>query len=100
MDIACLRGILGRVFHDGILDRDFTPLTEYLLTTLVPDRLRLPKVSLFDKSKYPSDHMGVYSSWAHAYGYSKAIKCKLFDTTLAGKARRWWYRLPANSIGS
>ena len=30
----------------------------------------------------------------------EAIKCKLFDTTLAGEACRWWYLLPANSIES
>ena len=70
------------------------------MTTPVPNRLRLPKVSLFDRSGDPSDHLGVYSSWARAYGYPEAIWCKLFDTTLAGEARRWWYRLPANSIGS
>ena len=70
------------------------------MATPVPDRLRLPKVSLFDGSGDPSDHLGVYSSWARAYGYPKAIWCKLFDTTLAGEARRWWHRLMANSIGS
>ena len=99
-EIARLRWILGGVSHDGILDGDFTPLTEYLLATPVPDHLRLQKVRLFDGSGDPSDHLGVYSSWACAYGYSKATKCRLFDTTLAGEARRLWYRLPANSIES
>ena len=99
-EIERLREILGEPTRDGILDGDFTPLTETLLTTPVPDRLRLPKVSLFDGSGDPSDHLGVYSSWARAYGYPEAIWCRLFDTTLAGEARRWWYRLPANSIGS
>ena len=99
-EIERIRVILGEPSRDGILDGDFTPLTEALLATPVPDRLRLPKVSLFDGSGDPSDHLGVYSSWARAYGYPEAIWCKLFDTTLSGEARRWWYRLPANSIGS
>ena len=99
-EIARLQGILGGVAHDGILDRDFTPLTEYLYSTPVPDRLKLAKVSLFDGSGGPSDHLGVYSSWASTYGYSSAIKCRLFDATLAGEVCRWWYRWSANSIGS
>ena len=81
------RGLLGEVTHDVILDGDFTPLTEYLLTTPVPVRLRLPKVSLFDGNGDPSDHLGIYSSWARAYGYYEAIKCRLFDTTLTGESR-------------
>ena len=73
---------------------------ETLLATPVPDRLRLPKVSLFDGSGDPSDYLVVYSSWARTYGYPEAIWCRIFDTTLVGEAHRWWYRLPANSIGS
>ena len=99
-EIERIRGILAEPSRDGILDGDFTPLTENLLATPIPDRLRLPKVSLFDGSGDLSDHLGVYCSWARAYGYPEAIWCRLFDTTLAGEARRWWYRLPANSIGS
>ena len=87
-EIERIREILGEPSHDGILDGDFTPLTEALLTTPVPDRLKLPKVSLFDGSGDPSDHLGVYSSWARAYGYLEAIWCRLFDTTLVGEARR------------
>ena len=87
-EIERIRGILGEPSRDGILDGDFTPLTEALLATPVPDRLRLPKVSLFDGSGDPSNHLGVYSSWARAYGYPEAIWCKLFDTTLSGEARR------------
>ena len=100
VEIERLRGLLGGTAREGILDGDFTPLTEDLLSAPVPDQLRLPKVSLFDGTGDPADHVGIYSSWTRAYGYSDAIKCRLFDTTLAGEARRWWYRLPANSIGS
>ena len=99
-EIERIHGILAELSCDGILDGDFTPLTEALVATPIPDRLRLPKVSLFDGSGDPSDHLGVYCSWAHAYGYLEVIWCRLFDTTLAGEARRWWYRLPSNSIGS
>ena len=100
VEIERLRGLLGGTAREGILDGDFTPLTEDLISTPVPDQLRLPKVSLFDGTGDPADHVGIYSSWTRAYGYSDAIKCRLFDTTLTGEARRWWYRLPANSIGS
>ena len=99
-EIERIRGILGKPSRDGILDGDFTPLTETLLAIPVPVCLRLPKVSLFNGSGDLSDHLGIYSSWARSYGYPEAIWCRLFDTTLAGEARRWWYRLPANSIGS
>ena len=99
-EIVRLQRILGEASHDGILDGDFTPLTEYLLASPVPDHIKLPKVSLFDGSGDPSDQLGLYSSWARAYGYSEAIRCRLFDTILTREARRWWYRLSANSIGS
>ena len=58
-EIAHFRGILDEVSHDGILDGDFTPLTDYLLTTPVLDRLRLPKVNLFDGSGDLSDHLEI-----------------------------------------
>ena len=73
--------MLAELSLDGLLDGDFTPLTEALLATPIPDRLRLPKVSLFDGSGDPSDQLGVYCSWARAYSYPKAIWCRLFDTT-------------------
>ena len=72
-EIERIHGILGEPSCDGILDGDFTPLTEALLATPIPDRLRLPKVCLFDGSGNPSDYLGVYSSWARAYGYPEAI---------------------------
>ena len=81
----------------GSLHRDFTPLTEELLNAPILERLRLLKVSLFDGTGDPSlfdgtgdpsDYLGIYSSWARAYGYSDAIKCRLFDTTISGEARR------------
>ena len=99
-EIERLRGLLDRRVRGSILDGDFTPLTEDIINAPIPDRLRLPKVTLFDETKDPTDHLGVYSPWSRTYGYSDAIKCRLFDTTLAGEARRWWYRLPADSITS
>ena len=48
---------------------------EYLLAAPIPDRLKLWKVSLFDGSGDPSNNLGIYSSWAGAYGYSDTIKC-------------------------
>ena len=82
------------------MDGDFTPRSEGILNAYIPGQLRLPKVNLFDGTGDPTDHLGIYSSWACAYGYSDAIKCRLLDTTLAGEAGRWRYRLPANSIAS
>ena len=61
-EIVRVQGILGEASHDGILDGDFTPLTEYLFASPVPDHIRLPKVSLFDGSGDPSDQLGLYSS--------------------------------------
>ena len=89
VEIERLRGLLGGIAREGILDGDFTPLTEDILNALIPDRLRLPKLTMFDGTGDPTDHLGIYSSWARAYGYSDAIKCRLFDATLTGEARRW-----------
>ena len=88
MEIKRLQGLLDWRARDGILDGDFTPLTEDIINASIPDRLRLLKVTLFDGTEDPTDHLGVYFSWSRAYDYSDAIKCRLFDTTLASKARR------------
>ena len=40
VEIERIRGILGEPSRDGILDGDFTHLTETLLATPVPNRLR------------------------------------------------------------
>ena len=99
-EIERLLGLLDGTARDSILDEDFTPLTEYIISAPIFGRLRLSKVTLFDGTGDPTDHLGVYSSWSRAYGYSDAIKRQLFDRTLAGEARRWWYGLPANCIAS
>ena len=62
MEIERLRGLLHGIAYDGILDEDFTPLTVDLLNAPTAERLRLPKVSLFDGTRNPSDHLGIYSS--------------------------------------
>ena len=85
----CPRWHLGLGFYSH--DRRPTPHSH-------PRSIRLSLVNLFDGIGDPSDYLGVCSSWARTYGYFNAIKCRLFDTTLAGEARRWWYRLLANSI--
>ena len=87
-EIERLRGLLDRTACDGILDGDFTPLIEDLVSAPIPDQPRLPKVSLFDGTGDPSDHLGIYSSSARVYGYSDAINYRLFDTILAGEAYR------------
>ena len=89
MKIKCLQGLLDGTVCDSIFDGYFTPLTKDLLTAPIPNLLRLLKVDLFDGTGDLSNHQGIYSSWARAYGYSDAIKCRLFDTTLADEARRW-----------
>ena len=97
-EILYLRGLLDGTACKGILDGDFTFLTEDIINAHIPDRFRLPKVTLFDGTGDTTDHLGVYSSWSRTFGYSNAIKCRLFDTTLAVEAQRWWYRLKADSI--
>ena len=58
MEIERLRGLLNRRASDGILDRDFTALTEDIINAPIPDRLRLPKVTLFDGTGDPFCPLG------------------------------------------
>ena len=92
--------LLDRRACDGILDGDFTPVIEDIINAPIPNRLRLPKMTLFDGTGDCFDHLGVYCSWSRAYGYFDAIKCRLFDTTFSGEAQMWQHRLPADSIAS
>ena len=54
-----------------------------ILEVPIPEHLNMPKISSFDGSRDPTDHIGIYTSWAQAYGYSNIIKFKLFDNILS-----------------
>ena len=74
-EIERLWGLLDGRARDGIQDEDFTPLTKDMINAPIPDPLMLSMVTLFDGTGDPFDHLGVYSSWSGAYGYSDTIKC-------------------------
>ena len=61
-EIERLRGLLDGIACERILDEDFTPLTEDILDTPSPDRLRIPKVNMFNGTGDSTDHLGIYSS--------------------------------------
>ena len=58
----------------------------------------MPKGTPYDGTADPADHIALYSSWARNHGYSDAVKCRLFNATLIGEARKWWDKLPTGSI--
>ncbi|XP_074579125.1 uncharacterized protein LOC141835651 [Curcuma longa] len=48
----------------------------------------------------PEDHLGKFENAATLHQYTDAIKCRVFLTTLAGAAVRWFNHLPPASICS
>lgn len=97
-EVEHLRGLIRRDKPLEVMDADLTPSADHILEETFPHNFRMPKVELFDGSAAPLDHLALYSSWARNHGYSDAIKCRLFNATLLGEAKKWWNKLPTGSI--
>ncbi|XP_074559155.1 uncharacterized protein LOC141815099 [Curcuma longa] len=54
----------------------------------------------YTRATDPEDHLGKFENAATLHQYTDAIKCRVFLTTLAGAAVRWFNHLPPASICS
>ncbi|XP_074579566.1 uncharacterized protein LOC141836059 [Curcuma longa] len=77
-----------------------TPFTRRILDEELPKHFRTPQFLDYNGSTDPEDHLGRFENAAMLHQYTDAIKCRVFLTTLAGSALRWFSQLPPSSIGS
>ncbi|XP_057535220.1 uncharacterized protein LOC130813400 [Amaranthus tricolor] len=69
-----------------------------ILTTPNPDKIKIPNMNLFDRTKCLEEHIVAYKNLMLLYTTNQALWCKFFPTTLSGVALIWYTSLPVGSI--
>ncbi|XP_074574636.1 uncharacterized protein LOC141831105 [Curcuma longa] len=77
-----------------------SPFAPWILEEELPRHFRAPQLSDYTGAADPEDHLGRFENAALLHQYTDAIKCRVFLTTLAGSALRWFNHLPPASICS
>ncbi|XP_074559865.1 uncharacterized protein LOC141815896 [Curcuma longa] len=73
---------------------------QWILEEELPRHFRAPQLMDYTGATDPEDHLGRFENAATLHQYTDAIKCRVFLTTLAGAAVRWFNHLPPASICS
>ncbi|XP_074561110.1 uncharacterized protein LOC141817336 [Curcuma longa] len=77
-----------------------SPFAQWILEEELPRHFRAPQLMDYTGATDPEDHLGRFKNAATLHQYTDAIKCRVFLTTLAGAAVRWFNHLPPASICS
>ncbi|XP_074559159.1 uncharacterized protein LOC141815103 [Curcuma longa] len=77
-----------------------SPFAPWILEEELPRHFRAPQLADYTGATDPEDHLGKFENAATLHQYTDAIKCRVFLTTLAGAAVRWFNHLPPASICS
>ena len=64
------------------------PFTPEIMVVRLPSKFKLPRMALYDGKTDPEDHLEVYEAHMVLYGIPDAIRCRAFNSMLAGPARR------------
>ncbi|KAL0298787.1 UNVERIFIED_CONTAM: hypothetical protein Sradi_6538500 [Sesamum radiatum] len=75
-----------------------SPFATHILAEAIQSGIKIPNISEYDGTKDPQDHLDRFLAKADLIDISDAAYCKLFRTTLAGKAMTWFNQLPIRSI--
>ncbi|GKE31319.1 hypothetical protein Tco_1450641 [Tanacetum coccineum] len=75
-----------------------TPLTRRIIEFARP-KYKIPtNIKLYDSTTDLEDHLNRFASAANFGEWPMPVWCRMFQQTLDGSTRRWFERLPANSI--
>ncbi|KAL0285970.1 UNVERIFIED_CONTAM: hypothetical protein Scaly_2804700 [Sesamum calycinum] len=77
-----------------------SPFATYILAEAIQLRIKIPNISEYDGTKDPQDHLDQFLAKADLLDISNAAYCKIFRTTLAGKAMTWFNQLPSGTTDS
>ncbi|GAB2297226.1 hypothetical protein Dimus_038460 [Dionaea muscipula] len=84
----------------GRSERITRPFTRNVMEDYYLATVRLPSLDSYDGTKDPEDHLNHYEVRMSLQNFSDGMMCRAFPSTFKGAARRWFYRLPSNSISS
>ncbi|XP_073022575.1 uncharacterized protein [Primulina eburnea] len=94
------RTLSGQDSHLAILPARRSPFTTAILAESLPAGMKIPNLSEFDGTGDPQEHLDRFYAKADLYDISDAAYCKIFRTTLAGRALAWFNKLPSGTIDS
>ncbi|XP_020234647.1 uncharacterized protein LOC109814597 [Cajanus cajan] len=78
--------------------RAFQPFSEAIEREVVPPYLAIPRITPFDGTQDPDEHLMIYRAHMLINGGSDAVFCKLFVGTLTGTALKWFSQLVDRSV--
>ncbi|KAL0393025.1 UNVERIFIED_CONTAM: hypothetical protein Sradi_2525300 [Sesamum radiatum] len=77
-----------------------SPFATHILAEAIQLRIKIPNINEYDGTKDPQDHLDQFLAKADLLDISNAAYCKIFRTTLAGKAMTWFNQLPSGTTDS
>ncbi|XP_022845324.1 uncharacterized protein LOC111368326 [Olea europaea var. sylvestris] len=105
-------GEIARIIQEGItagLQRNArgptgftpnTPFTPEILSYLLPNRFKYPRIKEYDGMTDPINHLNVYTDVMNLQVAPDQVMCKAFPQTLTNADRDWFSTLEPNSIAS
>ncbi|GJV06723.1 hypothetical protein Tco_1344379 [Tanacetum coccineum] len=97
------RIVKGKAVVDDDLKKPFkealkTPLIRRIIE-FAGSKYKMPaNIKLYDGNADPEDHLSRFASAANSGEWPMPVWCGMFQQTLDGFARGWFWRLPANNI--
>ncbi|KAL0446565.1 UNVERIFIED_CONTAM: hypothetical protein Slati_1784400 [Sesamum latifolium] len=77
-----------------------SPFSMQILAEALPQGIRIPGLTDYDGTGDPEDHLDKFLAKADLLDMSDAGYCKIFRTTLSGRAMAWFNQLAAHTIES
>ncbi|XP_073125955.1 uncharacterized protein [Henckelia pumila] len=84
----------------AILPSRRSPFTDDILSEALPKGVKISSLPEFDGTSDPQDHIDKFCVKADLYDITDAAYCKIFRTTLSGRALTWFNKLPSGSIAN
>ncbi|XP_073298517.1 uncharacterized protein [Primulina huaijiensis] len=84
----------------AVLPARHSPFTTAILAESVPVGVKIPNLPEYEGMGDPQDHLDKFYAKADLYDISEAAYCKIFRTTLSGRALAWFNKLPPRTIDS
>ncbi|KAL0416591.1 UNVERIFIED_CONTAM: hypothetical protein Slati_3491000 [Sesamum latifolium] len=84
----------------GVAPARRNPFSMQILAEALPQGIRIPTLTDYDGTGDPEDHLDKFLAKADLLDMSDAGYCKIFRTTLSGRAMVWFNQLPAHTIES
>ncbi|KAL0440335.1 UNVERIFIED_CONTAM: hypothetical protein Slati_2516500 [Sesamum latifolium] len=69
-----------------------------ILAEALPQGIRIPSLTEYDGTRDSEDHLEKFLAKADLLDMSYTGYCKIFRTTLSGKAMTWFNQLPTHTI--